>query len=156
MEDANVLYYTDDKRIQSHMSEILPDYIPKSMKELQQPGQDQLEIEQGSLHQDTMNSNFEVLVDRVHELLFSANVSSELTLLVRRTWFPNWKVYDNGNEITYDIDSDSGFLRLRVPTGKHLISIRFVESPIRAVSNIVTVVSFICLGVLLYARDTRS
>ena len=156
LEDSSVLYYTDEQKIQTKLSEILPDYIPKSMRELQASGKQVIEIEQGSLHQDTENSNFEVLVDRTHELLFSMNVSSPVTILVRKSWFPVWKVYDNGKEIEYQVDETSGFLRFSIGTGKHLIGVRLAESPVRVVSNVVSIISLLALGVLLYGRSSRS
>ncbi|MBI5151230.1 MAG: hypothetical protein HZA34_01520 [Candidatus Pacebacteria bacterium] len=150
LEDPRSMYYEDPKLIQSQMSEILPDYIPVGMSEIQKPFQRQFEVkEQEGLP-------LEVLVDRTHEKLLRFKLQNTGNLLVRVAWFPRWTVYDNGKKISFQVQEKSGFIEVPLEEGDHVISVKFEDTPLRMWSNVLSTMSlFIIGGVLFYDRHQR-
>lgn len=65
--------------------------------------------------------------------------------------FPGWKVYIDGNEINYSVPKEEmwGRMWIEVPEGKHLIEAKFVNTPIRTISNLISLVSWLGLGTYL-------
>jgi hypothetical protein len=58
-------------------------------------------------------------------LTFTADVSSpSVTLLVSRSYFPNWKAYDNGKEIEISQSRD-GWLLINLKNGIHQIELKY-------------------------------
>ncbi len=61
--------------------------------------------------------------------------------------FDGWRVYVDGTEIQTFIPEEElwGRMWIKVPAGSHKITLRFVDTPVRAVSNIVSLVSWLGL-----------
>ncbi len=67
-------------------------------------------------------------------------------------YFPNWTVYINGQEaeIEFQDPANRGLITYKVPYGIHNIDIKFEDTKLRFISNVLSVVSFvILLGFLL-------
>ncbi|MDO8340577.1 MAG: hypothetical protein Q7T59_01240 [Candidatus Woesebacteria bacterium] len=65
--------------------------------------------------------------------------------------FPGWKVYIDGKEVEYFVPKEEtwGRMWIKVPDGKHSIEAKFVNTPIRTVSNLISLVSWLGLGAYL-------
>jgi len=143
-------YYNDPNRIQSQMSDILPDYIPIWMTKIQKPFQRPFEI----LGNNSQQIN--VLIDRTQEKLLQFALAKPDTLLLRMAWFPDWTVYDNGIRIDHKVDDTTGFFSVQLGAGDHLISAKFEDTQLRTWTNIVSGMSaVIVIGVLGYAQHRR-
>ncbi|OGJ22495.1 MAG: hypothetical protein A2804_02985 [Candidatus Pacebacteria bacterium RIFCSPHIGHO2_01_FULL_46_10] len=148
LDDPNALYYSDPQRIQDSMSDTLPDYIPIGMKVIQPPFQQPFEL-LGVSTNDTM----QVFVDRTHEKLLSFNLQKPTTLVIRTAWFPGWTVYDFDQKITYTVDTTTDFISVPLQEGQHFISIVFENTPVRAVSNLISILGLLGIaGALFYGR----
>jgi hypothetical protein len=56
--------------------------------------------------------------------------------------FPGWRVLLDGREITPHID-DVGLQLVDVTPGQHTLKLQFANTPVRTVTNIMSLVSFI-------------
>jgi hypothetical protein len=65
--------------------------------------------------------------------------------------FPGWKVYIDGKEVDYFVPKEEkwGRMWIVVPDGKHSIEAKFVDTPVRTVSNLISLVSWLGLGAYL-------
>lgn len=85
-------------------------------------------------------------------------------------YFPGWRVWLDNKELNIGKECQittakrknpdtSGLLLCRLPVGKHMLSVRFMDTPLRTFSNLLTCVSgfiFLCLlSLLLYQRITK-
>lgn len=61
--------------------------------------------------------------------------------------FPGWKAYVDGKELEIQVPDEEkwGRMWLEVPQGEHHVEVRFTNTPVRTVSNAVTVVAWLIL-----------
>ncbi|MFI5241329.1 MAG: hypothetical protein ACHQUA_02735, partial [Microgenomates group bacterium] len=84
---------------------------------------------------------------------FDAEVDSdEMVVRMGIFSFPNWKAYIDGNEAKAYIDKDEkwGRMYLNIPKGKHGIEFKLFSTPVRTISNVVSLVSWTILLFVIY------
>lgn len=150
LDDPNAMYYEDPLKIQESMSDILPDYIPIWMKTWQKPFQKQFEFV------DAQSTPIEIIVDRTQEKLLKFTLQNPSELLIRIAWFPNWTVYDNGVRIDHIVHDTTGFFTVQLSPGEHLVSVKFEDTTLRTVTNIISAMAFIVIiGIMGYDQHRR-
>ncbi|MDO8673488.1 MAG: 6-pyruvoyl-tetrahydropterin synthase-related protein [Dehalococcoidia bacterium] len=71
------------------------------------------------------------------------------------TYFPGWVAFVDGREVPITVDDPSGFIQLLVPEGDHAVSLRFQDTPVRRLSDAVSVTALVFLIGLLFWRYGR-
>jgi hypothetical protein len=89
----------------------------------------------GSKKSDTQNWKIDVVSDLAYVELPSY-------------YFPSWVVTINQKDVPIDYANEHGLMRVELPKGTHDISLKLEDTPIRAVSNSITIISLICLLIL--------
>lgn len=56
-------------------------------------------------------------------------------------YFPNWSVWVGEEEVDYDLDPNLGLIRLPLSQGEHKIKMKFSNTPIRTVGNLLSLVT---------------
>lgn len=140
------LYYEDEAKIQSHMSGILPDYLPKGVSyDKLSPPTSRIQLMTGDQIKD-----IGLTIDRTHEFLAEVPLSSSSKLLINIFQFPGWKFYLNNQEIDpetntnlpiYTLDLDPQSLQ----TDQVYLSGVFTETPARMISNIISLLTALVL-----------
>ncbi|MFH1971208.1 MAG: 6-pyruvoyl-tetrahydropterin synthase-related protein [Patescibacteria group bacterium] len=75
------------------------------------------------------------------------------TIEVPATFFPGWQARMDGQKVETFAGDDLGLVAFKVPAGEHDIIIRFENTPIRTISNLL---SFLSLGVVfIFLIDTK-
>lgn len=146
LEDAAVLYYDNPRRVQTHMSEILPDYIPKQMSSaLAAP--DRL-VSCGEVACEQLN----VTSDLTHKKVFLLESSTTQSIQVSIANYPGWQATIDG--IPTEVQTaKNGLLEITVPPGKHAISVFFGGTVIRQLADTVSgISSIIFVGWILILR----
>jgi hypothetical protein len=69
-------------------------------------------------------------------------LSQDGTIIIPIFYFPGWKVFIDGQMMPFQINQN-GFMELKGERGKHLLEIRFVNSPDRLLANIISLISWI-------------
>ena len=62
-------------------------------------------------------------------------------------YFPGWHVKVDGKTVPVTPSNPEGLITFEVPAGRHTVTVRFGETPLRAGSNVISVLSVILLGV---------
>jgi hypothetical protein len=57
--------------------------------------------------------------------------------------FPGWEVFIDGKATELTSGGQFGTLAFEVPNGEHLVSVRFGRTPVRAISDAVSVITLI-------------
>ncbi|MDO8672733.1 MAG: 6-pyruvoyl-tetrahydropterin synthase-related protein, partial [Dehalococcoidia bacterium] len=81
------------------------------------------------------------------------------SLVPNLVYFPGWIAFVDDREVPTSIDDPSGFIRVAVPAGEHVVSFRFQDTPVRSLSNAVSLATLLVLiGMLLwrYGREVCS
>lgn len=89
--------------------------------------------------------------------IYKVNILSDsATLELQTYYFPGWRIWLDGVEQVIDPSRDPllGRIQIDVPIGKHQITARLANTPIRTFSNFVSLISWSMLGllVLTYSR----
>ena len=101
----------------------------------------------GKIKQIKRNSN-------VHE--FSVDASTDLKIVDNTVYFPGWKVIVNGTKtpIQFQDPNYRGLITFNVPKGMRNIKVSFGESPVRVVSDYLSLVGLLAVVILFALRST--
>jgi len=84
---------------------------------------------------------------------FEADVLSPSTVITVNTlYFPGWKAYSNGYELTTS-PSKEGYINLKLEEGSHRVYVQLFDTPVRRVSNIMSLISLTVL--MLWMLDFK-
>lgn len=89
---------------------------------------------------------------------FDINVSSDVAeVRIGIFQFPDWRIFVDGKEVASFIDKDEkwGRMYVSVSQGQHHVELRLYNTPIRTIGNIVSLVSWIGLGMYLMVQFKR-
>ncbi|MCX6705788.1 MAG: hypothetical protein NTV24_01630, partial [Candidatus Woesebacteria bacterium] len=121
------------------------DYLPKgAVTAPKEPMRALSEVMRGEVSTDDLKT-------RTNKASFSVDVvSNGATLRLGIFKFPNWKAYVDGKEIETYIPKEEmwGRMYIDVPKGEHEIVIKLLNTPLRNVSNIISLT--VWLGLLGY------
>lgn len=67
----------------------------------------------------------------------------EETVQINTVYWPGWKVYVDGQEKRIDYDNQMGLMRVKVSAGDHEVKSVFVETPLRLLADMSSLLSFI-------------
>ncbi len=68
---------------------------------------------------------------------------------INTIYFPIWKFFANGHEIPIDFNNSDGLIRLNIPVGSTQIDGYFKETPVRLISDYISLLSMISIVALL-------
>lgn len=78
------------------------------------------------------------------------------TIKINTVYFPGWRFFVKGVEVPINFRSPDGLIRLEVPDGNHFVEGKFVETPVRRVADLITLLSFAAVvGLLAYSFLSR-
>lgn len=80
---------------------------------------------------------------------FTIQGEKESTVLINRLYYPGWYVYSDNKSIP--INNNDGIIEVTIPPGAHTITAVFKDTPLRMISNIISIIamSFLLLSVLI-------
>lgn len=79
---------------------------------------------------------------------FQVTVTKPGLLRLNTFTFPGWKTFIDGKEVAYSADNKLKLITIALPKGQHTVRATFANTPIRTISNGISVVSLI--GVIVY------
>lgn len=143
LEDSQALYYSDAYRIQTEMSDILPDYIPTDLSEDILPrGESTYEVKNGE-------ANVEVVHHKTHSIQLKIAAMSEAVLQANVAYFPGWMVFINSDNTPYRVN-EHGLIEFIVPAGTSVVDVALENTQVRAVADFVTLLAvFVLITIIL-------
>ena len=142
LDDSNDFYYTDPMRIRKELSGILPDYISTDMVEKPTLIPEELVISQ---HEQEVI----VLADRTHEKLIKTNFKTDEKLELAVTNYPGWSAKIDDQWWNKE-KGEQGNIMINVPSGSHLLSLRFENTPLRNWADLVSLLSWLLFIYLVF------
>ncbi len=82
-------------------------------------------------------------------MIFNLNINQPATITLAQLAFPNFKVTDNGQEISSRIEPELGRLVIDLAAGDHQLLIKFTNTPVRTISNYISLVVWLFFGFFL-------
>lgn len=86
---------------------------------------------------------------------FNVLVQEDSTIEVPITYFPGWQVTSDGKPVNLEKPSNLGLIVFKLPPGPHLINLKFADTPQRGWGNIISLISFIVLGWIIFSKKLR-
>ena len=139
LENADDVYYQNQEKIQSSMSEYLPDYIPSNLSTNIPPDLLLLIDEQ-------LEGEHQVLANKTHYKQISFLLNKPQTVSINIANYPGWNLYLNDLQLDY-ATSDIGTIQADIPAGQNILQLKFESTNLRQVSDYVSLLS---LAVLLF------
>lgn len=139
--DTQSLYYTEPIRIQSHMSNVLPDYIPSALK-VTKP----MIIPSGTFScLDSSNCpKGEAVVSKVQYKRYIFEVNKNTRVIFPLAYYPGWYALVNG-EKQDTLLSPNGTFMLELKSGMNTVEFIFGSTPIRKRADTISAVSIILI-----------
>ncbi len=149
LSDDDALYYSDRIRIQTIMSDIIPDFLPKNA----QPKALQTPVSMSNRYQLPSSTRYSVEIDRSHEFLIRIQDHDSFVFTAHIFDFPGWTIYYDGVIIPHQTQVQ-GLIEATIPAGtsEHFISGRFNETPLRTTANYVSGISVFIAGMLCFVK----
>jgi len=165
LETPSDLYYDDAVRIQTHMSDIMLDYIPTTLvmdgtgadRKDQDSGLKPFAQLQAAYNPEAFESVTELLNDPAKKLL-QVESKESTTLIWPIAHFPGWQTYLNGQPTEATV-TEYGLISQAVPAGVHTAGVAFENTPIRTASEILSLLSLLGLfsiAIISQSRHTRN
>ncbi|MBI2599378.1 hypothetical protein HYW43_00475 [Candidatus Daviesbacteria bacterium] len=109
------------------------DYLPSFVKETPSVrGLSRYEVLTG-------DSNVFDFKEGTNWLSFKTDTKTHTIIRLSKYYFPDWKVFVDGKEIQVDYrNNDMGLITFLLGVGNHTINARLYDTPIRALSNLIT------------------
>ena len=88
---------------------------------------------------------------------YTVTVSQNTEAIYKQFYYPGWNVEVDGKQIEIQPDPESGVIRFNMPSGAHILRVRFGETPLRAMADVISVLAVIvCVAILITTRRVRA
>lgn len=128
-------YYFTNEATTTSADELMPLWVkekPKARKE-------KIEVLKGDL-------SFQLIKSNSIETKFKTSAADNNTLQLNTIYYPGWKVSLDGKDTKINYENKTGVMRFEIPKGEHLIDARFTETPLRIISDLISLFSLAVLG----------
>jgi len=89
------------------------------------------------------------------ERIIEIAASQPILLRIRTFNFPGWKAYIDGIETEIKTEEGYGTILVDIPVGKHVLELRFKDTPIRRYSKIISLFSFFMMVLFVFLKTRR-
>ncbi len=129
-------YYTTNEATTTVQNE----YMPKWVKQIPVSNPDsKVETTSGAVSNLTLKSN---------SITFNSKASAEATIKINTIYFPGWVAQIDKQKTPIKYNNPTGVMELTVPKGMHTVSLKFEETPIRLISDLISIQSFVIILII--------
>ncbi len=88
---------------------------------------------------------------------FQVLADTPIELVDHTQYFPGWRVYIDAAKVPIEFQNPNhrGLIKFSVPQGAHAVSVVFAESPIRLLSNLISIISLIVTAIFFVYSGKR-
>jgi len=135
--DVSAADYINEENIKWETSKISDEYLPKDFPRPQNKN----EVAWGKVAVLMGEAEIKNLKLKPHQYSFELKAGEKAEILINTAYFPGWKVWVDGEEIKVTLDN--GKIKFTPPPGEHKVIVRFANTPIRALANLISLVSWV-------------
>jgi len=122
------------------------EYMPKWVKEIPQNSyKEKIEILDG-------NGKVQNLFNNGNRISFNISSSMDTQVRVNTAYFPGWKVKIDDREIPISYSNSNGLIGFKIPQGSHTVKVGFFETPVRILSDLISIGSIIALFIIGFKK----
>lgn len=128
---------------------ILSEYLPIWVKEKPTvPVEDRLTPSRS-------DADIQRIKESPHSYAYEIKTAGETLLTANLFYFPGWKAYVNGKEVTPQV-SRQGLIQFRLPKGQFQFELKFENTPVRTLGNSLSIAGLLALGWILFRAAKAS
>jgi len=135
-------YYSTNEATTTVKDEYMPVWVKQ--KPLQRPA-NKIEIPQGEGKVSNIFYNNNVIAFTIH-------TQNKMTATIHTLYWPGWEGMIDGKRITIAYNNGRGLMQIVVPSGKHEVKLWFQDTPVRLLSDLISLLSF---GILVFLTKFR-
>lgn len=139
--DKGDIYYATNEATTTVKNEYMPKWVKNNPKEHYK---NKVEIANGKISDLKVRSN---------NINFVSSSTRDTEITINTIFFPGWKVFVDGNNSSINYNNKSGVIKFNLSSGTHKVTTNFSETPVRFVSNIVSLASFLVLLIIVVNRS---
>ncbi len=143
MSDEPDTFYSTNEATTTVMDEYMPTWV------IQKPSShftDKVEIVRGEGSVSNIYYNNRTVG-------FDYSSASPAVVRINTIYYPGWTAYSNGTQKAIFYDNKYGLIDLKLEQGNQKVVLRFGETPIRILSDLVSLVSFFGLFIMVYKKQ---
>jgi len=142
--------YVSTEELRFRASKVSDEYLPKGFM---------IPLIISEIPHERVPGNDGVSVQKITETevngLYELNINKNTELKLNMAYFPGWKYYLNGTEVKLNVVAGQPYMILSA--GHVFFEMRFVDTPIRRVGNLISFISLVGLGIItLYGKKIIS
>lgn len=140
--DKGDAYYATNEDSTTVMNEYLPIWVKETPA---MRYDEKVEIDSGTVTD---------IVQKTNNIRFTVDAERESTVTVHSIYFPGWTASVDGEAVPIEYENSEGVMQVSVPDGSHLVSFTFSETPVRLLSDVISLFSIAVL-IVLFVRERR-
>lgn len=78
---------------------------------------------------------------------FDVDLKTESNIQINTIYYPGWEAVSSGKKIPVSYNNNLGVMRLSLSQGQQKITLKFKETPIRQLADIISLISLLVLGI---------
>lgn len=136
-------YYLSNDATTTSSNELMPLWVKKIPS---QRAEKKVEIIQG-------RGNIENIFSNSKQINFSINALSQSTVRINTIYYPGWKIYVDNVNVPFSSSNERGVMDVSVVSGDHIVKANFGETPLRLISDIISVSSLLVISFFIMKRN---
>jgi hypothetical protein len=149
---ADGLYYDDPARISSHMSDVIPDFLPQFGRSVPKvPPANRVEV-----YPSEVMSVLEI--NRTHEFLARLRPHTGAQMMISIFYYPGWTLFVDGEVRLPDVDPETGTMMIILkPTEQEsIVSGKFMDTPLRQTATTLSLITWIgMVGFMIFKQPKK-
>ena len=141
--DKGDSYYATNEGTTTVKNEYMPKWVIHGST---QHYEDKIEI----LHSTVSN-----LKIRSNNISFDTTSPEKTSATINTIYFPGWKVFVDREPSNFSYNNDKGIIKIDLPAGMHKVEVNFSETPVRLISDVISVASLLILFAIVIDRSRR-
>jgi len=144
---------TSSEEIKWNVSQSSFEYLPKGMATYQNEiGDMKVKIDKNTISdgklkwQNGPQTNFEIVSQSPTNWEVKVDLTSAQILQFPVVDFPGWRVWINDQEVKINANNDLKLITVNVPAGKNLIELKFTNTNVRTLGNMITLLTLFGVG----------
>jgi Tfp pilus assembly protein PilV len=116
------------------------EYMPKWVK--------QIPTTRASSKIETSQAIISNLIIKSNSIAFTSKSTTSAEIKINTIYFPGWMAQVDDKNTTINYNNPSGIMELTIPKGTHTISLKFEETLVRLIGNLISIQSFIIILII--------
>ena len=101
-------------------------------------------------------AQIQVVLWQLSRRIFTVNAAQATTINLQTYWFPGWQATVNGQVVETQTRLSDGTIEFSIPEGTSDITVSFVDTPIRTIGGIISLLSAIIVaGIIIFDYSRR-